>query len=101
VLLLQPLHRLKRRGLIIRHVLIPRIIKLLKLYFLGAFYCRQFLFLRDPHILRLPLPLERAELLKAISQLLGSPVLLISLSTFLQLIHYSLRIKLSHFRYLL
>jgi hypothetical protein len=88
VFFLQPLDRLKRRRFIVCHVLIPGIIKFLKLHFLCAFNSGKLLFLGDSHVLSLPLALEGTELFETVSELFGSTVFLISLCSFLQLVHY-------------
>lgn len=82
------LHGFESRGLIISHVLVPSLIELVELHFLGAFYGSQLLFLGDAHVFGLPRALHLAELLKAVTQVLGTLVFALFLAAFPELIHY-------------
>ena len=86
--LLELLHRLKSRSLIISHVLVPSLIELGELKFLGAFHGSQLLFLGDAHVFRLPRTFHLAELLEAVTQILGTLVFALFLTAFPELIHY-------------
>ena len=87
--LLELLHRLESRSLIISHVLVPSLIELGELKFLGAFHGSQLLFLGDAHVFRLPRTFHLAELLEAVTQILGTLVFALFLTAFPELIHHS------------
>ena len=82
------LHRLESRGLVISHVLVPSLIELCELKFLGAFHGSQLLFLGDAHVFRLPRALHLAELLEAVTQVLGTLVFALFLTAFPELIYH-------------
>jgi hypothetical protein len=85
--LLELLHGFESRGLIISHVLVPSLIELGELKFLGAFHGSQLLFLGDAHVFRLPRALHLAELLEAVTQVLGTLVFALFFASFSELIH--------------
>ena len=85
--LLELLHRLESCSLIISHVLVPGLIELGELKFLRSFHGSQLLLLSDAHIFCLPRTLHLAELLEAVTQVLGTLVLALFLTAFSEFIH--------------
>lgn len=93
--LLKLLHRLESGSLIISHVLVPSLIELGELKLLCSFHGCQFLLLSDTHILSLPRALHLAQLLEAVTQVLGTLVLALLLTSFPQFIHHPRRSRSS------
>jgi hypothetical protein len=58
------LNKFKGRRLVVCHVLVPFLTELSELHSLRVLNVEKFFFLRDPHILLLPLLLSLAELIK-------------------------------------